>query len=720
MGAPFKRPLPQHRPKAPIANRYLDTSMEVVRYVHDNLDKIRAVADHLTPVEDLVDFQEQIALLHQDLGALVEASHLLLQATPAGLDLLRAADAAAQRLLLGLGSAALRDEAYFAKTSEFLLARQDLDQALGSLSTLQGSTASLAGRLDLVETELALLRQDLAALVARFNQGDVGIGGDLQLILNGYELRLSTTEGDLAAQLSLIQQAVARITLNEDGISSHAALITAINTSVSNLETGVAANASALQILQSTSTIHGDNISAHSQHLIQLDAQILDTNNNLAANSTAISQLTSYAQSIDGNVDILSGQLSQLDVRLVAAEAGIVADGQAINNLSTQITTQGNNITVISEDITALEARVGPSGNLVPNAEFLVDTLGWTLVGTPDWAGATLGRDTGQASFMPPGTSALLLSGTDVAATGSIGATTTKLPVTGGGYIIPSSYLASEGCTVRLEWRAYDAAGVLLDQGIAGIVTGVPTDSNLLAWPRKFDKITLSNATASIELQVWADTLPGPFPANPKAWLLRPMLEQVDSGQMGPSLWMPGSKRVDEALATAVSQLTARVTDTEETLDIHSGSLVLLDSRLTDTEGDVTGQATALSGLEARVTSTENTLVSQTGQLTSLSSSLNTERQRIDNAERWLAQTTHRISDLTSDGILTPDEKPRVIQDYAVMLDEQPGITARAQAVDATVELTDYAAAVTALTNYMATLTTPVAWNDLSGDTYLN
>lgn len=76
-----------------------------------------------------------------------------------------------------------------------------------------------------------------------------------------------------------------------------------------------------------------------------------------------------------------------------------------------------------------------------------------------------------------------------------------------------------------------------------------------------------------------------------------------------------------------------------------------------------------------------------------------------------------KLSDIASDSLLTPDEKPRVIQDRDVIVAEQAGIGAQATAYSITTEKTAYDNAVTALTTYLATLTSPVLWSNLGGNT---
>lgn len=75
------------------------------------------------------------------------------------------------------------------------------------------------------------------------------------------------------------------------------------------------------------------------------------------------------------------------------------------------------------------------------------------------------------------------------------------------------------------------------------------------------------------------------------------------------------------------------------------------------------------------------------------------------------------VADMAADGVLTPVEKPNLILQNTVLTTEQAGIDAQATAYGITTEKTAYDAAVAALAAHMATLTTPVAWNDLAGNT---
>lgn len=70
------------------------------------------------------------------------------------------------------------------------------------------------------------------------------------------------------------------------------------------------------------------------------------------------------------------------------------------------------------------------------------------------------------------------------------------------------------------------------------------------------------------------------------------------------------------------------------------------------------------------------------------------------------------LTNIASDSILSPSEKPSVVQDYSVITTEQTGIDAQATLYSITTEKTTYDNAVTALTNYLGTLT---GWNTVPG-----
>ncbi len=75
------------------------------------------------------------------------------------------------------------------------------------------------------------------------------------------------------------------------------------------------------------------------------------------------------------------------------------------------------------------------------------------------------------------------------------------------------------------------------------------------------------------------------------------------------------------------------------------------------------------------------------------------------------------LADIASDSVLTPDEKPRVILDRDVIVAERSGIEAQADNYAVTTEKAAYSGAVDTLVAYLATLTSPVLWSNLTGNT---
>jgi hypothetical protein len=79
-----------------------------------------------------------------------------------------------------------------------------------------------------------------------------------------------------------------------------------------------------------------------------------------------------------------------------------------------------------------------------------------------------------------------------------------------------------------------------------------------------------------------------------------------------------------------------------------------------------------------------------------------------------------KIAEIASDGVISPIEKGELILRYAVLIAEQAGINAKADFYGIATEKTAFNAAITALTVYLGTLTSPVPWDNFSGNTNVN
>jgi len=92
-------------------------------------------------------------------------------------------------------------------------------------------------------------------------------------------------------------------------------------------------------------------------------------------------------------------------------------------------------------------------------------------------------------------------------------------------------------------------------------------------------------------------------------------------------------------------------------------------------------------------------------------------------AQASATDANNLLADISSDSVLTPGEKPAAIQARDVIVAEQAGIDAQATAyvsTAVTAAKATYDTAVTALTTYLATLTAPVLWTTLTGNTTID
>lgn len=78
------------------------------------------------------------------------------------------------------------------------------------------------------------------------------------------------------------------------------------------------------------------------------------------------------------------------------------------------------------------------------------------------------------------------------------------------------------------------------------------------------------------------------------------------------------------------------------------------------------------------------------------------------------------LINIASDSLLTPNEKPAIILDRDVIVSERSGIDAQATAYGIITEKNAYDTAVTALTDYLATLTSAVSWDNTAGNTTIS
>lgn len=125
------------------------------------------------------------------------------------------------------------------------------------------------------------------------------------------------------------------------------------------------------------------------------------------------------------------------------------------------------------------------------------------------------------------------------------------------------------------------------------------------------------------------------------------------------------------------------------------------------------GKRITIGGKRVTITWTPNA----TQPMLTIAQAASAAQQAADAAGSQAAAANARLTEIASDDLLTPGEKPQVILDVTTITAEQAGIVAQAAAFGITTERTAYENAVTALGGYLAGLTAPTAWNNLAGNT---
>jgi hypothetical protein len=134
-------------------------------------------------------------------------------------------------------------------------------------------------------------------------------------------------------------------------------------------------------------------------------------------------------------------------------------------------------------------------------------------------------------------------------------------------------------------------------------------------------------------------------------------------------------------------------------------------------QGTADDAATAASAAQGTADDAVDAAAAAQGTADDAATAASTAQGAADAAQDAADDALDVLADIASDNVLTPGEKPTIITDYGVITAEQAGIDAQATAYAITTQKTAYDNAVTALTTHLGTLTTPVAWNDLSGNT---
>lgn len=554
------------------ANAYADK----IKAVYECLGEIKKVADRLTPVEDLTSFQSQIEGLYGQLDLLVEASNVIINATPTGEAILTGSIDSIKTLL---------DIGYFPPE---IVWQDELDAALTALQTLlEAQIQAVADQIDGIDLTVGQLDT-----YRTLQQSEI----------DGLQIQYQNLAGELETAQTNIQEALSRLTVDEEFATLQDQRLDSINESLASTITG----------LQATNDIVAGHTSSIQQNY-----------NSISLHTAAIDQLTS---------------------ELVDVNTGLTTNATALSDMQTTITSINNNLTVQSSQTDALKSVIGGSGNLLPNADFAANANGWSIVvAEEDWASTVL---TVNLFSMPTEVNCLEVLG-QPSPLGKIVVESPVVLVQGSEYYVVSGYPCVDNGVVELSYKIYDNLGNVVGQGACPGTFNNTTTLSFNSYTRTWVKFQTPPNATKVRLYL---TVTGDGDFNTQGALFRPMVEKAWINQVGPSAWTPNVTGVPEALSSAIQTLNTEVTSINGSLSALSTAQTALDARVATAESALVNEMITSANKDAAMTASLNSLSTQLtdveDQANATSSAVDDLTSRIDVAEDSISSNTSQLTTL--------------------------------------------------------------------------
>ncbi|EIY5055181.1 carbohydrate binding domain-containing protein [Klebsiella variicola] len=487
---------------------------------------------------------------------------------------------------------------------------------LGNADTGAGPLAELNFSQDNVGTNWTLLTHDYVP------SSDMTIGFSINWILTAGEVYFDdvffvdvTDEINNQANATAITSLTTRVTSAEGKITSQGTAITNLENDLSTANGEITANADAIDSLQNTVTSQGNTITSQGQAITGLTNDLGTANGEIAANASALDSLQNTVTSQGDTITSQGQAITSLENGLNTANGKITANATAITNLTSRVTEAEGVIDSQAESITSINSSVKgiqtQAANLIPNPTMnpAYNQMGMVVVsstseGVPEgcpyaWVAKCSYRDhvptidnipchEGQVFEF----SVLAACGTGSAAfqhyigTASSNTGNTGSPQANGGQI--SAATGAQWTRTTWRWTVTEA------QGAKGYF-------------RPFLQIAQSGPDFGT---VWYAT----------DWQVRDVTAAAQANDKA------------NANATAITQLTTRVTTAEGSITSQGQAITGLTNDLSDLEGIVStkADADALATLTTRVTKAEGEIDSQGTAITQLSNSINATDAALD------------------------------------------------------------------------------------------
>ena len=631
----------------------------------------------------------------------------------------------------------------------------------GNISSLSTSLTALSNNLDTTNTDVDQLQSDvslqssaISLLTSRVTDTEAGLvsQGDATTALDN---RLATVEVDLAGTMTqstatagALDTLTNRVTVNEGVINSSSAAITALNNTVYSASTGLAtkASASALSSLDTRVTTAEGTIGSQGTAVTSLQNTINNPSSGLdaKASATALTALTNEVhdtgtglatRASSADVTTLSNTVNNTDTGLpskatatalsalttrvsnVEAATGVTTDLSARVDtvegaLVNEMITRADQTNALSSSVNSLSARMGTAEDAVSGvvtglsslttrvntAEGTISSQGTSLTSLQAQVDA-IDADTGGAGAAISALDTRVTANEDSIASQGSAITSLQNSVTSANKVfIQGTAPSTDGRTPNDLWvdsahnnklYGFDGTAWVLRQDTSKnsifVQSTTPTPRaindiwfdtsrnnrqfrwNGTAWVEITDTRVAANATAITNLTTRVTAAEGINTSQSTS--ITTLENTVNNASTGVA-----------ATASAVGTLTSRVSDAEGDISTNSSAITALKNTVNNATTGVAATANALESLTTRVASTETTNTSQGSAITSLQNTVN-------NATTGVTATANAVSALTTR--VTNTENANSSQGSAItslqntVNNSTTGVTATASAVSA-------------------------------------
>ncbi|WP_224299383.1 TipJ family phage tail tip protein [Klebsiella oxytoca] len=381
-------------------------------------------------------------------------------------------------------------------------------------------------------------------------------------------------------------------------------------------ETSIAASATAISNLTNRVTSAEGKLESQSSSITKLTNDLATTNAtvNKKADASALQSLQNTVTEQGKTLSSQGSSITSLQNGLTTANQNIAkkADASAVTSLSNRVTEAEGKLTSQSNSITQLEASLDSARdtgeNLVENYDFRNQLNAWNLqnAGRIVW-GASSGDGSAGVTITHTG---------DASNPGLMSNNAKWFPVS-----------SSRRFRFKVRARLISGSGGILCRIFNSKTAGTYTQTQAV--------VTRKDGFETLTVDIPA--LPATTTDARIAFYVYPSATVVVVDSI--AVYDVTDETAGSANASAISDLTTRVTSAEGSITSQGAAITKLQSDLSGTNANVTkkADATALNALSNRVTQTEKDISSQADSITSLNSSLNINARKGSNP--WLDGT---------------------------------------------------------------------------------